>query len=60
MVAVNDRVKETTTTTGTGTVNLAGAAVGFETFVAGIGNGNTTYYCIACLLYTSDAAEDMQ
>ena len=47
MVAVNDRVKETTTTTGTGTVNLAGAAVGFETFVAGIGNGNTTYYCIA-------------
>ena len=47
MVAVNDRVKETTTTTGTGTVNLAGAAVGFETFVAGIGNGNATYYCIA-------------
>ena len=47
MVAVNDRVKETTTTTGTGTVNLAGAAVGFETFVTGIGNGNTTYYCIA-------------
>ena len=47
MVAVNDRVKETTTTTGTGTVNLAGAAVGLETFVAGIGNGNTTYYCIA-------------
>ena len=47
MVAVNDRVKETTVTTGTGTVNLAGAEVGFETFVAGIGNGNATYYCIA-------------
>ena len=47
MVAVNDRVKETTVTTGTGTVNLAGAEVGFETFVAGVGNGNATYYCIA-------------
>ena len=43
---VNDRVKETTTSTGTGTVNLGGAATGFETFVAGIGNSNTTYYCI--------------
>ena len=44
---LNDRVKETTTSTGTGTVNLAGAETGFETFVAGIGNSNTTYYCIA-------------
>ena len=44
---LNDRVKETTTTTGTGTINLAGAATGFETFVAGIGNSNVTYYCIA-------------
>ena len=43
---VNDRVKETTTSTGTGTINLAGAETGFETFVAGIGNSNTTYYCI--------------
>ena len=47
MVAINDRVKETTTSTGTGTINLDGAAVGFESFVAGIGNGNVTYYCIA-------------
>jgi len=45
-LVLNDRVKETTTTTGTGTVNLAGAEVGFETFVAGIGNTNTTYYAI--------------
>jgi hypothetical protein len=44
---LNDRVKETTTTTGTGTVNLDGAATGFETFVAGVGNSNSTYYCIA-------------
>ena len=43
---VVDRVKETTTTTGTGTVSLAGAATGFRTFVAGVGNGNTTYYAI--------------
>ena len=44
--AVADRVKETSTTTGTGTLNLAGAEPGYQTFVAGIGNGNTTYYAI--------------
>ena len=43
---INDRVKETTTTTGTGTINLAGASSGYQTFVAGIGTTNTTYYCI--------------
>ena len=31
---VNDRVKETTTTTGTGTITLAGAVEDFETFTA--------------------------
>lgn len=40
-----DRVKETTTTTGTGAVTLAGAATGFRSFAA-VGNGNTTYYAI--------------
>ena len=43
---LKDRVKETTTTTGTGTINLGGAQTNFETFVAGIGNSNTTYYAI--------------
>ncbi len=38
-----DRVKETTTTTGTGTYTLAGAVTGFETF-GSVGNGNTTFY----------------
>lgn len=43
---IADRVKETTTTAGTGTVTLAGAAIGFQSFAA-IGNGNNTYYTIA-------------
>lgn len=41
-----DRVKETTTTTGQGTITLAGAVTGFQSFAA-IGNGNTCYYTIA-------------
>jgi hypothetical protein len=45
-LVVNDRVKETSTTTGTGTFDLAGAASGFQTFVAGVGDTNTTYYTI--------------
>jgi len=40
-----DRVQETSTTTGTGTLTLAGAVAGFQSFST-IGNGNTTYYCI--------------
>ena len=46
-LVINDRVKETTTTTGTGAVSLGGAVTGFETFAAGVGNSNTTYYCIS-------------
>ena len=41
-----DRVKETTTTAGTGTVTLAGAATGFQSFAV-IGDANTTFYTIA-------------
>jgi len=43
-LVVADRIKETTSTTGTGTYTLAGATTGFEAFSV-IGNGNTTYYC---------------
>ena len=43
---LKDRVQETTTTTGTGTVTLAGAVTGFQSFAA-VGNGNTTFYTIA-------------
>ena len=42
-----DRVRESTTTTGTGAVTLAGAATGYQTFADGIGSTNTTYYAIA-------------
>ena len=45
-LVINDRVKETSTTTGTGNFTLAGAVTGFETFNTGIGSSNTTYYCI--------------
>jgi hypothetical protein len=45
-LVINDRVKETSTTTGTGAFTLDGAQTGFETFATGIGNNNTTYYCI--------------
>jgi len=46
-LVINDRVKETSTTSGTGTLDLAGASQDFITFVSGIGNGNQTYYCIS-------------
>ena len=45
-LVIKDRVKETTTTTGDGTINLAGASSGFQSFVSGVGDGNTTYYAL--------------
>jgi len=44
-LVVADRVKETSTTAGTGTLTLAGASAGFQSFAV-IGDGNTTYYTI--------------
>lgn len=44
-LVLKDRVQETTTTTGTGTITLAGAVTGYQSFSA-IGNGNQTYYTI--------------
>ena len=41
-----DRVKETSTTAGNGVFTLDGAATGYQSFAV-VGNGNTTYYCIA-------------
>jgi len=41
-----DRVQESSTTAGTGTLTLSGAVTGYKTFSTGIGNGNTTYYTI--------------
>ena len=42
-----NRVRESTISPGTGTATLAGAALGYQTFFAGVGANNTTYYVIA-------------
>ena len=51
-LVLKDRVQETTTTTGTGTLTLGGAVTGYQSFSA-IGNANTTYYAI----YASGGSE---
>ena len=43
---IDDRVRETTTTAGTGTVTLLGAVSGFETFASNLSDSDTTYYAI--------------
>jgi len=45
-LVVKDRVKETTATTGTGTLTLAGAVAGFQAFSSALSDGDTTYYAI--------------
>jgi hypothetical protein len=47
MPLLADRVKETTTTTGTGQLTLAGAPTGFQSFTTAFGNGASVYYVIA-------------
>jgi hypothetical protein len=44
-LVLKDRVKETTTTTSTGTYTLSGAVVGYQSFSV-VGDGNTTYYAV--------------
>jgi len=49
-LVVADRVLETSSTAGTGTLSLLGAVSGYKSFSNGIGNGNSTYYCIYDLI----------
>ena len=45
-LVVADRVKEVTTTTGTGTISLGGAQTNFVAFSSALSDGDTTYYAI--------------
>jgi hypothetical protein len=45
-LVVKDRVKQTTTTTGTGNIVLNGNVDGFQTFAAALADGDTTYFGI--------------
>lgn len=47
MPLLKDRVKQTTTTTGTGSVALSGSVAGFQTFAQAFTSGASVYYCIA-------------
>jgi hypothetical protein len=45
-LVVKDRVRESSATTGTGSITLAGAYVGFQTFSSAVADGSTVFYCI--------------
>lgn len=45
-LVLKDRVKETTTTTGTGAISLGGAVANFQAFSAVLSDADTTYYAI--------------
>ena len=45
-LVLNDRVLESSTSIGTGPITLAGAIYSFQSFSAGVGASNTTYYTI--------------
>lgn len=46
-LVLKDRVKETTTVTGSGTVTLGGAVVGFQSFSSALSDGDTTFYALS-------------
>jgi hypothetical protein len=52
-LVIADRVKETSTTTGTGTFTLGGAVAGYQAFSV-IGNGNQCYYTIVGIAVASE------
>jgi hypothetical protein len=45
-LTLNDRVKQVSTTTGTGTITLGITPSGFQSFTDGLSDGDTTYYSI--------------
>ena len=45
-LVVKDRVRESSATTGTGTITLSGAYVGFVSFATAVTDGSTVFYCI--------------
>ena len=52
-LVLSDRIKETSSTTGTGTLTLGGAVTGFETFTANLSNGvlvQEQYFALCLLL----------
>jgi len=56
-LVIKDRIKETTTTTGTGDVSLGGADATFDTFSSCMSNSDTTYYAIVHTTYNTDEWE---
>ena len=54
---LKDRVKESTTTTGTGNISLGGALATFDTFQTYLSNGDTTFYAIA---HTSSGVDEWE
>ena len=54
---IKDRVKEGTTSTGTGNVSLEGAIATFDTFQSYMANGDTTYYAI---VHTSSGVDEWE